>query len=161
MASHFQTCKTSIFFPPLESFFLTDHFFWSRHDVLVGLKRSYNDTYKSSRNLLGGGEWYCQQAYRALNQAAGVWCDNFVFFHFIYLFQSNMVFSSLQGDVFGIGLIMVPSYFWVSEDFNNIYKYDDCQCSTLFFNFNSFPCVWFVQMRDTDNKGTECLFQSG
>ncbi|CAN7025921.1 unnamed protein product [Brassica oleracea var. botrytis] len=42
------------------------------HDVLVGLKRSYNDTYKSSRNLLGGGEWYCQQAYRALNQAAGV-----------------------------------------------------------------------------------------
>ncbi|KAF3505009.1 hypothetical protein F2Q69_00040625 [Brassica cretica] len=41
------------------------------HDVLVGLKRSYNDTYKSSRNLLGGGEWYCQQAYRALNQAAG------------------------------------------------------------------------------------------
>ncbi|KAL0643653.1 hypothetical protein Bca4012_041943 [Brassica carinata] len=40
------------------------------HDVLVGLKRSYNDTYKSSRNLLGGGEWYCQQAYRALNQAA-------------------------------------------------------------------------------------------
>ncbi|CAH8357116.1 unnamed protein product [Eruca vesicaria subsp. sativa] len=41
------------------------------HDVLVELKRSYNDTYKSSRNLLGGGEWYCQQAYRALNQAAG------------------------------------------------------------------------------------------
>ncbi|KAJ0265492.1 hypothetical protein HA466_0017680 [Hirschfeldia incana] len=40
-------------------------------DVLVELKRSYNDTYKSSRNLLGGGEWYCQQAYRALNQAAG------------------------------------------------------------------------------------------
>ncbi|KAG2244313.1 hypothetical protein Bca52824_093840 [Brassica carinata] len=41
------------------------------HDVLVELKRSYNDTYKSSKNLLGGGEWYCQQAYRALNQAAG------------------------------------------------------------------------------------------
>ncbi|KAL0694094.1 hypothetical protein Bca4012_061274 [Brassica carinata] len=40
------------------------------HDVLVELKRSYNDTYKSSKNLLGGGEWYCQQAYRALNQAA-------------------------------------------------------------------------------------------
>ncbi|XP_056849683.1 uncharacterized protein LOC108825146 isoform X2 [Raphanus sativus] len=40
-------------------------------DVLVELKRSYNDTFKSSRNLLGGGEWYCQQAYRALNQAAG------------------------------------------------------------------------------------------
>ncbi|ESQ34722.1 hypothetical protein EUTSA_v10009302mg, partial [Eutrema salsugineum] len=41
------------------------------HDVLVELKRKYNDTYKSSKNLLGGSEWYCQQAYRALNQAAG------------------------------------------------------------------------------------------
>ncbi|XP_019094422.1 PREDICTED: Fanconi anemia group J protein homolog [Camelina sativa] len=41
------------------------------HDILVELKRKYNDTYKSSKNLLGGGEWYCQQAYRALNQAAG------------------------------------------------------------------------------------------
>ncbi|KAL9857149.1 putative hydrolase [Arabidopsis thaliana] len=35
------------------------------------LKRKYNDTNKSSKNLLGGSEWYCQQAYRALNQAAG------------------------------------------------------------------------------------------
>ncbi|AAF80633.1 F2D10.24 [Arabidopsis thaliana] len=37
----------------------------------VELKRKYNDTNKSSKNLLGGSEWYCQQAYRALNQAAG------------------------------------------------------------------------------------------
>ncbi|EOA37435.1 hypothetical protein CARUB_v10011496mg [Capsella rubella] len=41
------------------------------HDILVELKRKYNDTNKSSKNLLGGGEWYCQQAYRALNQAVG------------------------------------------------------------------------------------------
>ncbi|VYS46712.1 unnamed protein product [Arabidopsis thaliana] len=40
-------------------------------DILVELKRKYNDTNKSSKNLLGGSEWYCQQAYRALNQAAG------------------------------------------------------------------------------------------
>ncbi|CDY29510.1 BnaA06g14600D [Brassica napus] len=41
------------------------------HDLQVGLKKKYNDTYKSSKNLLGGSDWYCQQAYRALNQAAG------------------------------------------------------------------------------------------
>ncbi|XP_019099113.1 PREDICTED: Fanconi anemia group J protein homolog [Camelina sativa] len=41
------------------------------HDIQVGLKKKYNDTYKSSKNLLGGSDWYCQQAYRALNQAAG------------------------------------------------------------------------------------------
>ncbi|AEE30014.1 RAD3-like DNA-binding helicase protein [Arabidopsis thaliana] len=41
------------------------------HDIQVGLKKKYNDTYKSSKSLLGGSEWYCQQAYRALNQAAG------------------------------------------------------------------------------------------
>ncbi|KAG7597750.1 Helicase superfamily 1/2 ATP-binding domain DinG/Rad3-type, partial [Arabidopsis suecica] len=40
-------------------------------DILVELKRKYNDTNKSSKKLLGGSEWYCQQAYRALNQAAG------------------------------------------------------------------------------------------
>ncbi|KAL1219740.1 Regulator of telomere elongation helicase 1 [Cardamine amara subsp. amara] len=41
------------------------------HDIQVGLKKKYNDMYKSSKNLLGGSDWYCQQAYRALNQAAG------------------------------------------------------------------------------------------
>ncbi|CDY65898.1 BnaCnng49030D [Brassica napus] len=41
------------------------------HDLQVGLKKKYNDMYKSSKNLLGGSDWYCQQAYRALNQAAG------------------------------------------------------------------------------------------
>ncbi|VVA92008.1 unnamed protein product [Arabis nemorensis] len=41
------------------------------HDIQVRLKKKYNDTYKSSKNLLGGSDWYCQQAYRALNQAAG------------------------------------------------------------------------------------------
>ncbi|KAF8026326.1 hypothetical protein BT93_F2958 [Corymbia citriodora subsp. variegata] len=41
------------------------------NDIQVALKKKYNDTYKSSKNLLGGSEWYCQQAFRALNQAAG------------------------------------------------------------------------------------------
>ncbi|CAL5332001.1 unnamed protein product [Camellia sinensis] len=41
------------------------------NDIQVAQKKKYNDTYKSSRNLLSGNEWYCHQAFRALNQAAG------------------------------------------------------------------------------------------
>ncbi|ONM57104.1 RAD3-like DNA-binding helicase protein [Zea mays] len=41
------------------------------NDVQVKLKRRYNDSYKSSKHLLSGSEWYCHQAFRALNQAAG------------------------------------------------------------------------------------------
>ncbi|KAJ1411488.1 P-loop containing nucleoside triphosphate hydrolase [Sesbania bispinosa] len=41
------------------------------YDIQVALKKKYNDTYKSSKNLLSGSEWYCHQAFRALNQAAG------------------------------------------------------------------------------------------
>lgn len=41
------------------------------NDIQVGLKKKYNDAYKTSKNLLGGNEWYCQQAFRALNQAVG------------------------------------------------------------------------------------------
>ncbi|KAB1203523.1 hypothetical protein CJ030_MR8G015346 [Morella rubra] len=41
------------------------------HDIQVALKKKYNDTHKSSKILLSGNEWYCQQAFRALNQAAG------------------------------------------------------------------------------------------
>uniref|UniRef100_A0A0E0QUU1 Helicase ATP-binding domain-containing protein n=1 Tax=Oryza rufipogon TaxID=4529 RepID=A0A0E0QUU1_ORYRU len=37
----------------------------------VVLKKRYNDSYKSSKDLLSGNEWYCHQAFRALNQAAG------------------------------------------------------------------------------------------
>ena len=43
-----------------------------RNDVQVVLKKRYNDTYKSLKNLLSGSEWYCHQAFRALNQAAGM-----------------------------------------------------------------------------------------
>ncbi|KAK7402386.1 hypothetical protein VNO78_14615 [Psophocarpus tetragonolobus] len=43
----------------------------SRNDIQVALKKKYNDTYRSSKNLLSGNEWYCHQAFRALNQAAG------------------------------------------------------------------------------------------
>ncbi|CAM0953084.1 unnamed protein product [Alopecurus aequalis] len=45
--------------------------FPNAHDVQVKLKKRYNDSYKSSKNLLSGSEWYCHQAFRALNQAAG------------------------------------------------------------------------------------------
>uniref|UniRef100_A0A9I9DEW8 Regulator of telomere elongation helicase 1 homolog n=1 Tax=Cucumis melo TaxID=3656 RepID=A0A9I9DEW8_CUCME len=41
------------------------------NDIQVALKKEFNDTYKMSKNLLSGNEWYCQQAFRALNQAAG------------------------------------------------------------------------------------------
>ncbi|XP_015884086.1 uncharacterized protein LOC107419791 [Ziziphus jujuba] len=45
--------------------------FPNTNDIQVALKKKYNDTYKSSKNLLSGSEWYCNQAFRALNQAAG------------------------------------------------------------------------------------------
>lgn len=41
------------------------------NDVQVKLKKRYNDSYKASKHLLSGNEWYCHQAFRALNQAAG------------------------------------------------------------------------------------------
>ncbi|KAH9759617.1 Helicase ATP-binding domain-containing protein [Citrus sinensis] len=41
------------------------------NDIQVSLKKKYNDTYRSSKNLLSGNEWYCNQAFRALNQAIG------------------------------------------------------------------------------------------
>ncbi|GAV88138.1 DEAD_2 domain-containing protein/Helicase_C_2 domain-containing protein [Cephalotus follicularis] len=41
------------------------------NDIQVSLKKKYNDMHKSSKNLLSGNEWYCHQAFRALNQAAG------------------------------------------------------------------------------------------
>ncbi|EXB56322.1 Fanconi anemia group J-like protein [Morus notabilis] len=41
------------------------------NDILVSLKKKYNDAHKASKDLLSGNEWYCQQAFRALNQAAG------------------------------------------------------------------------------------------
>uniref|UniRef100_A0A2C9TZF8 Helicase ATP-binding domain-containing protein n=1 Tax=Manihot esculenta TaxID=3983 RepID=A0A2C9TZF8_MANES len=41
------------------------------HDIQVSLKKNYNDIYKTSKKLLSGNDWYCHQAFRALNQAAG------------------------------------------------------------------------------------------
>ncbi|CAK7346015.1 unnamed protein product [Dovyalis caffra] len=43
----------------------------TRYDIKVGLKKKHNDTYKTPKNLLSGNEWYCHQAFRALNQAVG------------------------------------------------------------------------------------------
>lgn len=34
-------------------------------------KKNYNDSCRKSKNFLSGSEWYCHQAFRALNQAAG------------------------------------------------------------------------------------------
>ncbi|GLJ31258.1 hypothetical protein SUGI_0626920 [Cryptomeria japonica] len=45
--------------------------FPNKKDIQVELKKQYNDTYKSSKNLLSGDQWYCQQAFRTLNQAVG------------------------------------------------------------------------------------------
>ncbi|XP_026446136.1 Fanconi anemia group J protein homolog [Papaver somniferum] len=45
--------------------------FPNTYDIQVAQKKKYNDTYSSSRNLLSGSRWYCHQAFRALNQAAG------------------------------------------------------------------------------------------
>ncbi|XP_073011468.1 uncharacterized protein [Typha latifolia] len=45
--------------------------FPNKNDIQVTLKKRYNDTHKSSKGLLSGSEWYCHQAFRTLNQAAG------------------------------------------------------------------------------------------
>ncbi|XP_077246888.1 RAD3-like DNA-binding helicase protein isoform X2 [Tasmannia lanceolata] len=45
--------------------------FPNKNDIQVVLKKKYNDTFKSSKKLLSGSQWYCHQAFRALNQAAG------------------------------------------------------------------------------------------
>ncbi|KAK9740170.1 hypothetical protein RND81_03G016600 [Saponaria officinalis] len=41
------------------------------NDIQVAEKKRYNDKYKHAKNLLSGSDWYCHQAFRALNQAAG------------------------------------------------------------------------------------------
>ncbi|KAL4278453.1 hypothetical protein GQ457_03G037550 [Hibiscus cannabinus] len=41
------------------------------NDKQIALKKKYNNTYRTSKNLLSGNEWYCQQAFRSLNQAFG------------------------------------------------------------------------------------------
>lgn len=35
------------------------------------MKKKYNDTNMSTKNLLSGSEWYTTDAFRALNQALG------------------------------------------------------------------------------------------
>lgn len=62
--------------------------------------------YKSSKDLLSGNEWYCHQAFRALNQAAGMPCyvsfpvlqtvNSFVVLFPSYIFQERVcIFSSV------------------------------------------------------------------
>eukprot|EP00891_Asterochloris_glomerata_P003472 jgi/Astpho2/3472/e_gw1.00055.1.1_t len=40
-------------------------------DTKVNLKKKFNDQGQRTRGLLSGDQWYCQQAFRALNQAIG------------------------------------------------------------------------------------------
>lgn len=44
-----------------------------RKDIKVTLKKQYNQENRVLKNLLSGDEWYCQQTFRALNQAVGEW----------------------------------------------------------------------------------------
>ncbi|KAL2538076.1 RAD3-like DNA-binding helicase protein [Forsythia ovata] len=41
------------------------------NNIKVAQKKKFNDRYESSKNLVNGNEWYCHQAFRALNQAIG------------------------------------------------------------------------------------------
>lgn len=41
------------------------------NDIRVALKKRFNDCYKHSKTILSGSDWYCQQAFRAVNQATG------------------------------------------------------------------------------------------
>ncbi|EPS66376.1 hypothetical protein M569_08401, partial [Genlisea aurea] len=45
--------------------------FPNMYEMKVAQKKRFNDTYETSKKLLNGNEWYCQQAFRALNQAIG------------------------------------------------------------------------------------------
>lgn len=61
-----------------------------RNDIKVALKKKYNDTFKSSKHLLSGSEWYCHQAFRALNQAAG---KASFWFIFLILAKLDLIFN--------------------------------------------------------------------
>lgn len=45
-----------------------------RKDIKVTMKKQYNQENRVLKKLLSGDEWYCQQTFRALNQAVGE-CD--------------------------------------------------------------------------------------
>lgn len=74
-----QTCKSFLIFHYFVGFFLLFLFLRMsdvlllpiRYDIQVEQKKKFNDTYKLSKNLSSGNEWYCHQAFRALNQATG------------------------------------------------------------------------------------------
>jgi len=127
LVSHFQTCKNTFFSivnildkAPTGGIHFSDCLIYcNRYDIQVALKKKYNDTFKSSKQLLGGNEWYCHQAFRALNQAAGK-----TWFWFIYHILTKADFFStflamlvtfyiLQGGVYDIDLIMEQSSYWV------------------------------------------------
>lgn len=44
-----------------------------RKDIKVTMKKQYNQENRVLKKLLSGDEWYCQQTFRALNQAVGEW----------------------------------------------------------------------------------------
>ncbi|KAE8736190.1 hypothetical protein F3Y22_tig00000132pilonHSYRG00134 [Hibiscus syriacus] len=74
LAFPFQICtysQLSMMFSNNFFFLISDLYTLCRNDKQIALKKKYNNTYRSSKNLLSGNEWYCQQAFRSLNQALG------------------------------------------------------------------------------------------
>lgn len=74
------------------------------------LKKRYNDTYKSSKNLISGSEWYCHQAFRALNQAAGM--SLVATWWRLLTIQSGLIsaIGSVHSQVNQFGLIYLSSF---------------------------------------------------
>ncbi|KAH9626953.1 hypothetical protein KSS87_005722 [Heliosperma pusillum] len=65
------TCEGAAFLAVCRGKIIVGIPFPNINDLQVAEKKKYNDMYKCSKNLLSGSEWYCHQAFRALNQAAG------------------------------------------------------------------------------------------
>ncbi|KAG4955254.1 hypothetical protein JHK87_040848 [Glycine soja] len=76
------------------------------NDIQVALKKKYNDTYKSSKNLLSGSEWYCHQAFRVLNQAAGRCIRHKLDYGAIVLLAINSTFSTSVCIIIGVIILV-------------------------------------------------------
>lgn len=134
LAYHFQTCENTylFFFYVILQVTGTDSCeFLTRNDIQVSLKKKYNDTYRSSKNLLSGNEWYCNQAFRALNQAIGM--------------LSNA--SSIALCLLSCGVILLlqsaTGFCWVVFTYNrqifssyfSLASFDDSIVCTAFYSF--------------------------
>lgn len=101
---------------------------WTRNDVQVKLKKRYNDSYKSSKDLLSGNEWYCHQAFRALNQAAGV------MLYFMCLFT-----CSAGTSVNMFKMICFYPFIFLGRCIRHKFDYG----GIILIGMSFVPCVWF------------------